>query len=590
MKFVKASLFLALCLICFTTNLLSQSHLSQQCRDTNKGSYADLVEINICGPRNSCRTNTTAVMYEIFDRTHSWRTHSPQLKSYPTITVVITTHNDEEYLEASITSVLKQSYPNLAILIMDDASNDSTDSILQRVTQQNAKVPGRSIRVIKSLIAHGTYYNKNLAMLEATTDYITFQDSDDISHVDRIMTQYLSMRNNSRLVLTMVNYVRIQIPSCALILNRGAVERPAYPSFMFNRTAIMQRVGFFDSVKMSADDEMYVRIRRMFGKNAILPIPVPYYIATQHPGSATNGIPQTKLDLGQNNLTAFLGVARAKYVQNYEAWHKSSKTLYMPFPLLTRKFPRPNEHRIVGDELTATVHVSMASTNTRASLRKSLESLVDQADYIHIYLNDYEAVPTWLNEYKGRRAKIEAVLGSSTEGNIKDNGKVYFLKRINGYHFTCDDDLIYPKDYVQRMILLLQRYNNQAVVGVHGINMTADFVRNTSLRYYEYKSRTVAHFAKPVPYESRAMILGTGTTAYHTSALSTLKYEDFPVPGMMDIWLAIYAKDHNIPMITMPREKNWVIEERPAVSIWSTGSKNDAVQTDVVRRRLIPFN
>lgn len=526
-------------------------------------------------------------MYEIFERTHAWRARAPQSKSYPVITVAVTTHNDEEYLEASLTSILKQSYPNLAILIMDDASNDSTDAILQRITHQYANVSGRSIRVIKSLVSHGTYYNKNLAMLEATSDYITFQDSDDISHVDRIMTQYLAMRNNSQLVLTMVNYVRIQIPSCVLVLNRGAVERPAYPSFMFNRTAITQRIGFFDSVKMSADDEMYVRIRRVFGKGAALVIPVPYYIATLHPGSATNGIPQTKLDLKQSNLTAFLGAARTKYVQNYEAWHKSAKSLYIPFPLLTRKFPRPHEHRIVGDELSGTVYVSMASTNTRASLRKSLDSLVDQADHIYVYLNDYDTVPVWLKEYTGRRAKIEAVLGSLTNGNIKDNGKAYFLKRVRGYHFTCDDDLIYPKDYVQKMILQLQRYDNQAVVGVHGINMTDVFVKNTSLRYYEYKSRTVAHFGKPVPYESRAMILGTGTTAYHTSALPELSYEDFPVPGMMDIWLAIYAKNHGIPMITIPRGKNWIQEERPAVSIWSTGSKNDAVQTDVVRRLLV---
>lgn len=548
------------------------------------------LDVQITSFHNCHSQDTPHSLLHLFTHSYLWRNINATqalktIKSFPLITVIITTHNDETYLEASLISVLNQSYPNLEIIIIDDASNDSSTIIIRRLIEMYRDM--RIIRVLTQKVARGTYFGKNLGMLHATGSYVTFQDSDDISHVDRIMVQYLAL-SNAIYIGSMVHYVRVLTTDYQIVLNRGIMTRPAYPSFMFNRSVLLERVGFFDSVKVSADDELHSRIKRVFGPKGIIVVPLAYYFATQHPGSATNGKSETRLDLSQQNMTAFLGESRLQYVQNYQGWHNTAKTLYMPFPLLHRKFNRPEAHKINGDTVDNTVSVSIASNKNRTSLQKTILSLIHQVDHIYMYLNDYTSVPNWLVKLDVEpRARITVALGINAFGNIMDNGKAYFLDRIRGYHFTCDDDLIYPVDYVQKMILTLLHYDRKVVVGVHGINMTVDFASNDSLRYYDLKSRNVTVFSRKLDYEYQADILGTGTVAYHTDLLPNLKYEDFPVPGMMDIWLGIYAKDRSIPMIVVSREKNWIHEEKAAISIYSTGVRNDTVQTRLVRERLL---
>lgn len=575
-----------------------------------------LAKLSNCQPDRSYREASHTISH-LFTHSFLWR--NPNVTralltaaKFPLITAIMTVHNDELYLEPALVSVLNQSYPNLEVIIVDDASTDDSGNILQRIMTMYKGVSNRVIRILTQKVSRGTYFGKNLSILQARGSYVTFQDSDDISHVDRIMTQYLALseaelereRINGKniksgpVIGSMVHYVRILTADYQIVLNRGAMSRPAYPSFMFNRNILLERVGFFDSVKVSADDEMFSRIRRVAGREGIVILPLAYYFATQHPGSATNGKSETRLDLSQRDIAAFLGEARLKYVENYQAWHNQAKdpiALYMPFPLLKRKFERPEAHCIRGDMVNGTVSVSVASNKNRTSLQKMIMSLIDQVDHIYVYLNDYETVPGWLGELgnhsknnrMGSRARVTVVLGPKAFGNIMDNGKAYFLKQIKGYHFTCDDDLIYPPNYVQRMILALLHHDHKVIVGVHGINMTEAFVKNTSLHYYGQGTRNVSTFSKKLEYEYQADFLGTGTVAYHTDLLPDLRYEDFSVPGMMDIWLGVYARDRNIPMIVLTRENDWILEERAEVSIYRMGVRNDTVQTQVVRTRFL---
>ena len=59
------------------------------------------------------------------------------LKSNPLVSVVITTYNCEKFVEECIESVQKQDYPNIEIIVMDDASTDNTVEIASRVLKRS---------------------------------------------------------------------------------------------------------------------------------------------------------------------------------------------------------------------------------------------------------------------------------------------------------------------------------------------------------------------------------------------------------------------------------------------------------------------
>lgn len=89
-----------------------------------------------------------------------------------TVSVIIPVFNGEQYLREAIDSVLKQTYTAIEVLVVDDASTDSTPKILQQY--------GARIRTIRLEQNQGAAVARNTALEHATGRYIAFLDSDDI--------------------------------------------------------------------------------------------------------------------------------------------------------------------------------------------------------------------------------------------------------------------------------------------------------------------------------------------------------------------------------------------------------------------------
>lgn len=58
----------------------------------------------------------------------------------PAVTIVVTTYNSEKYIRETIASLQNQDYANLEILISDDASSDSTVSILNEINAHDPRI------------------------------------------------------------------------------------------------------------------------------------------------------------------------------------------------------------------------------------------------------------------------------------------------------------------------------------------------------------------------------------------------------------------------------------------------------------------
>ncbi len=88
------------------------------------------------------------------------------------VTVVIPVYNREKYIEAAITSVLKQTLKDWKIIIIDDCSTDRTPEVIR-------KFDSRKIKYVRLNKNRGTGKALQTALTMIDTPYFVIVDSDD---------------------------------------------------------------------------------------------------------------------------------------------------------------------------------------------------------------------------------------------------------------------------------------------------------------------------------------------------------------------------------------------------------------------------
>jgi len=94
------------------------------------------------------------------------------LDSYPTITVVIPSFNQSQYLERTICSVLDQNYPKLELIIIDGGSSDGSVDIIHKYSERLAYWISEKDR--------GQVDAINKGLKRATGKWVCWQNSDDV--------------------------------------------------------------------------------------------------------------------------------------------------------------------------------------------------------------------------------------------------------------------------------------------------------------------------------------------------------------------------------------------------------------------------
>lgn len=209
------------------------------------------------------------------------------------------------------------------------------------------------------------------------------------------------------------------------------------------------------------------------------------------------------------------------------------------------RFEIPRPEMAAGERII----LSMASIPGRKRIiEDTINSLHRQVDQINLYLNGYDSVPPFLENYDNI-----VVERSQEHGDRGDAGKFFWADDPTpGYRFTCDDDIIYPPNYVYHVVQELRRYSHKAILSAHGI-----LLKQPVCNYYSKQRGYTYHFRHANPSAALCHILGTGVMAYHTSTVS-LSPTDFPVPNMADIWLAKKAQEEQIPLVCYAHPADWI--------------------------------
>lgn len=425
----------------------------------------------------------------------------------PRVTISMSVRNVAPYVGEAIESVLAQTLGDWELVITDDASTDETVAVIERYDDPR-------IRCVRNAENRGTYWNRNRALATARGRYFTTLDGDDVYRPDKLARQVEALADGGVACLCGVER-----------FGAGSDTRGECHNTLMFDVALVDRIGFYDTARFGADTEYISRIAR---HHAVLSLKEPLVRYRERAGSLTTD-PRTGTTSGTDGADI-----RAAYRERWGEWHARTDDLRLPFVQLERRFEAGHPRQLGG---RPPIVASLAALpERRQSLEATVESLLRWADRVNVFVNG--AMPDRLDVLDDPRVCVE-----SSDVNHGDRMKFRWADELSdGYHFVCDDDLLYPVEYAELMIEKIERNGRRAIVGVHGSTLCEGF------EDYYSDDRLIRTFRETKPHDVRVDFLGTGALAYHAGAVR-VPFACFELGNMADAFLGVYAREQGIPLV-----------------------------------------
>lgn len=262
----------------------------------------------------------------------------PDIHDGPLVTVLMTAHQSKSYIGSAIQSILQQTWRNLELIVIDDASTDNTVGVVKDWRRKDPRV-----RITTLSRNVGTYVAKNIGLQQAKGEFVTCHDADDWSHPLKIERQVTPLLRNRKLVCTISDWVRMQDDGTYYARPVHPLQRFNPSSPLFRRKEVLETTGAWDCVRTGADSEFAARLKIVFGRKAVLRIKQPLSFGAHRPGSLmtcsatgyTEGrVPPDRLD----------------YWESWTHWHinelRAGRKPRMPGLLEERSFEAPRSIRV----------------------------------------------------------------------------------------------------------------------------------------------------------------------------------------------------------------------------------------------------
>ncbi|MEM6561432.1 MAG: glycosyltransferase family A protein, partial [Planctomycetota bacterium] len=125
----------------------------------------------------------------------------------PLVSIVLCAYDAGPLLVDALRSVLRQTWPNVEVLLVDDGSTDgSIEHALAETAEEPTLSDGRcELRVLRQANA-GKSAALNLALDELRGDFYAMQDADDVSAPNRIERQVAALLDNEQLAGVFCGY------------------------------------------------------------------------------------------------------------------------------------------------------------------------------------------------------------------------------------------------------------------------------------------------------------------------------------------------------------------------------------------------
>lgn len=250
------------------------------------------------------------------------------------ITVIMPCYNCANTVTKSIQSILNQSWRNIEVIAVDDASTDDTFAILTQMATQDPR-----LKVVQNSVNVGPYVCKNRALTYAKGAYITGHDSDDLAFPDRLAQQMAPIMADAQYKATIGYSLRldsfgtfVKPPTGITLYNLDGVLILTSITLLIERATFENFLGFWDCVRVSSDTELLERAMDAL-PDAFALVKSCGNLLLLHEGSLTQNVASgLSLVSGHANV-------RSDYKRAFRAWH--SKTDKFKRQLRFPPDPRP---------------------------------------------------------------------------------------------------------------------------------------------------------------------------------------------------------------------------------------------------------
>lgn len=227
----------------------------------------------------------------------------------PLVTVIMTSFKPQrgDVLQAA-RSILEQTWTNVEVLVVDDASPEEYVPVLEELDQLDKR-----LRVIRLKVNGGTYVARNVGLAQARGEFITGQDSDDWSHPQRVETQVNDLLENPQRPGNQVYTVNMTEDLVRVRRGYGPFI-PSAPTLMV-RTGIMRELGGYIPARKASDNEMRDRVSAYAG-TPVFAIPEPLIFMRILPDSLSRS----------DFRPGWQHPARRAFWSSYRTWHATAPT------------------------------------------------------------------------------------------------------------------------------------------------------------------------------------------------------------------------------------------------------------------------
>lgn len=177
------------------------------------------------------------------------------------VSVVLPVYNGEENLEAAIDSVLRQSYQDLELIVVNDCSTDNTAQIIKRAAERDKRV-----HCITNETNQKLPESLNIGFDSAKGEYFTWTSDDNIYHEDALKVMVEALRQNPQAGMVYCDYTAVDENGTVLDgYCQGEPEELLWGNqigacFLYRREAA-QKIGKYDkSLFLAEDYDYWIRI------------------------------------------------------------------------------------------------------------------------------------------------------------------------------------------------------------------------------------------------------------------------------------------------------------------------------------------
>ena len=184
-------------------------------------------------------------------------------KSYLKVSIVLVTHKGTEYIREAVDSCLNQTYKNIELIIVDDASADNTQEIIKSYSDKR-------IKYLLNETNLGLANSLNRGFSCANGDYLTWTSYDNVylRNAIEVMIEELEKHKNIDFVYT--NFYRVdekgnifEKTKVRSIKDLDIADYIGY-CFLYRRKIYEELGGYNPSFNLGEDYEYWLRVRRKF--------------------------------------------------------------------------------------------------------------------------------------------------------------------------------------------------------------------------------------------------------------------------------------------------------------------------------------